>query len=115
MGGASLNLKPTGLLILASGGIKVCRSDFNRLVDAEQASNCFDNMGNPKIKRILECGRSWPARLTQVLWSCHSRARELPSNIFRFSVLFSPKHLASRHYLSPELSAFVFGLGLQAF
>jgi len=27
----------------------------------------------------------------------------------------SPKHLASRHYLSSDLSAFSFGLGLQAF
>jgi len=28
---------------------------------------------------------------------------------------FSPKHLASRHYLSSDLSAFSFGLGVQAF
>jgi len=26
-----------------------------------------------------------------------------------------PKHLASRHYLSSDLSAYSFGLGLQAF
>jgi len=43
------------------------------------------------------------------------RARELPSNVFWFQFCYSPKHLASRHYLSSDLSAFSFGLGLQAF
>jgi len=38
-------------------------------------------------------------------------ARELPAKVFRFSA----KHPASKHYLSSDLSAFSFGLGLQAF
>jgi len=34
------------------------------------------------------------------------RARELPSNFFRFSVLLFTK-TSSRHYLSPDVSALV--------
>jgi len=32
-----------------------------------------------------------------------------------FQFCYSPKHMASRHYLSSDLSAFSFDLGLQAF
>jgi len=41
------------------------------------------------------------------------RACELLQTSSGFQFCYSPKHLASRHYLYSDMSAFSFGLGLQ--
>jgi len=57
-------------------------------------------------------------RLMPLTVSCHSSSvmsQWQCSSVFSFQSCYSPEHLASRHYLSSDSSAFSFGLGLQAF
>jgi len=56
----------------------------------------------------LSCCHPW-------LWSCSCVLMNCLQTSSGFQFCYPTKHLASRHYLSSDLSALSFGLGLQAF